>query len=242
MGYHNVIQTPARNASTRLGYQIIVRRPIMILGSIIDETYACYSSVAVSSSLSGILPVPAAKLPGVSGVPAWKSSRSNPASSIPCRLPRLFLTERDASGPASSISDTAKPMEVCRRFGDICRSADRLIGDNFLDTERGASIGFCAYGVCIVGTLKDGRGLARLGVDPFCDECESDDAKDAFAICSIAVLVMPWVLLGSAVASFKVCTADFRRRCSRGSRGVCGSMISFCVRDDDRIARGFCDA
>lgn len=60
----------------------------------------------------------------------------------------------------------AKPTVVCRRFGDICLSTDRLLGDNLFETDFEANLGFWVKGVCILGTLKVGRGLERLGVGP----------------------------------------------------------------------------
>ena len=120
---------------------------------------------------------------------------SKSASLMPCKLPRRFLTECISLPWSSSVSSAANPTVVCRRFGDNCLRAERLLGDAFLDTDLVDSTGFCVYGVCIDGALKDRRGLARFGVEPFCDECESDDAKDALAMFSIAVLVIPCVLL-----------------------------------------------
>lgn len=77
--------------------------------------------------------------------------------------------------------------------------AERFAEENLLDTDFETELwGLLLYGVCIVGTFKDERGFNRFGVEPLGEECESDDAKDAFATFSIAVLVIPLGALRSA--------------------------------------------
>lgn len=133
------------------------------------ECHELYSSVAVASSSSGILPVPEANAPGVNGVPARKSSMSKSSCDAPWRLPRTFPVE---AGCCSCLwpsvpGTSANPTVVCLRLGDICRSAERFTGDSFFNVEREARAGLWLNGVCIVGTLDEWRGFWRLGVEPF---------------------------------------------------------------------------
>ena len=108
-----------------------------------------------------------------------------------------FLTEPSSLAvPSLSLSGNLNSAVVWRRFGDTGLRA-RLLDDELRECETGLGIesGFWVYGVCIVGTLNVGLGLARLGVGPPPgEELESaDEAKDAFVTCSLAWSGSSWV-------------------------------------------------
>ena len=76
-------------------------------------------------------------------------------------------------------------------------------------------LGFCIFGVCIVGTLKAGLGFARFGAGPLLpwDEFESaDEAKDAFVEFPRGLLGNAWTFTVATDSSSWVLMADLRRR------------------------------
>ena len=118
-------------------------------------------------SSSGIRPVPEVKAPGVKGVPPTNSSMSKSAWLAFWKLPSVFLngTFCPRSG-SSSFSGIVKPTDVCLRFGDMGRNAERFAGESFFETDLGTMRALLLYAVRMVGTLNEVWGFARFGVDP----------------------------------------------------------------------------
>lgn len=99
-----------------------------------------------------------------------------------------------------------------------------MLGEILPEADLEMRLGFCVYGVCIVGTLKAERGLERLGIGALvCDEDDSEDALDLLSVAGVGAAKSLSVAWGVVSGAMK---ADFRRRWVRGSRVVGSAAMS----------------